>query len=63
MKLIEQILDNFQEVSFVKDLKQQFYNKNDNNICDLDESKGLQRFLLCFTKTNTIHVLQTHTNI
>jgi len=40
MKLIEQILDNFQEASFVKDLKQHFYNKNDN-ICDLDESKGL----------------------
>jgi hypothetical protein len=41
MKLIEKILDNFQEASFVKDLKQHFYNKNDNYICDLDESKGL----------------------
>jgi hypothetical protein len=40
MKLIEQISDNFQEASFVKDLKQHFYNKNDN-ICDLNESKGL----------------------
>lgn len=32
MKLIEKILDNFQEASFVKDLKQHFYNKNYNNI-------------------------------
>jgi hypothetical protein len=41
MKSIEQILDNFQEAFFVKDLKQHFYNKNDNNVCDLDESKSL----------------------